>query len=192
MKRKILYHFVHIALFTRNIFRWRYFCILNIATFCTWKQRNKWHDKKKHIQNKHMNEGIRNIVYDLKIRWKCNKPKNKYCGTNRSINQSEGTQSQALNILCECGCVCSRSFLWIISFITWSFSFFRFVSINKLLWDERNRMYDYYGLLLLSLLLIIAIEYSLEMACLFQFTEFYFGQEMKYTPVNGRCNALCQ
>lgn len=51
--------------------------------------------------------------------------------------------------------------------------------------------YDYYGLLLLSLLLIIAIEYSLEMARLFQFTEFYFGQEMKYT-VNGRCNALCQ
>lgn len=34
--------------------------------------------------------------------------------------------------------------------------------------------YDYYGLLLLLLLLIIAIEYSLEMACLFQFTEFYF------------------
>lgn len=27
------------------------------------------------------------------------------------INQSEGTQSQALNKLCECGCVCSRSFL---------------------------------------------------------------------------------
>lgn len=58
--------------------------------------------------------------------------------------------------------------------------------------------YDYYGLLLLSLLLIIAIEYSLEMACLFQFTEFYFGQEMKYTPsmdgamlyVNRWCN-LC-
>lgn len=88
MKRKILYHFVHIALFTRNIFRWRYFCILNIATFCTWKQRNKWHDEKKHIQNKHMNEGRRNIVYDLKIRWKCNKPKKEYCGTNRSINQS--------------------------------------------------------------------------------------------------------
>lgn len=29
---------------------------------------------KKQIQNKHMNEGRRNIVYDLKIRWKCNKP----------------------------------------------------------------------------------------------------------------------
>lgn len=118
---------------------------------------------------------------------------------DQSIKQSEGTQSQALNILCECGCVCSRSFLWIISFITWSFSFFvLFPLTNYFEMSVHTISYDYYGLLLLSLLLIIAIEYSLEMARLFQFTEFYFGQEMKYTPsmdgamlyVNRRCN-LC-
>lgn len=94
---------------------------------------------KKQIQNKHMNEGRRNIVYDLKIRWKCNKPKKEYCGTNRSINQSiwghtiSGTEYTVWVWMC------------LFSFIPLNYQFyhliiflFRFVSINKLLWDERT------------------------------------------------------